>query len=316
MSWKLSKNSSVKNILIITLSNIGDVVLTCPSIDILCQDFPSAKIWIVVGPKAVSLFEGNPRVHKVLVYDKHASLGNQVRWLWRLWKQSFELIVDFRHTMMPFFIHSRYHTPLISPQDKSGHRLQKHSSRLKAIYDFKQLSAQRLTILPQANHEAMLPAGHFVVIAPGAADAAKRWPIAKFAVLSDFIVEQGLKVVFVGDHQDVPLIEELRRSMKYPALSLAGAIHLRELAFVLQNAKFAVTHDSGAMHLASYFNVPLIALWGPTDMKKYGPWSSRHQIIINRNSCPRCRHPKTDVPHQCMDAITVEEVINAVKSIQ
>ena len=70
MFYKLYKNSSVKNILVITLSNIGDAVLTAPVVDILLRDFPSAQLSLVLGAKTASLFEGNPRISRLHVFDK------------------------------------------------------------------------------------------------------------------------------------------------------------------------------------------------------------------------------------------------------
>ena len=69
MCAKLSKKSEPKRILVVSMTNIGDVVLTCPVIDILRRDFPQAKMDVVVGPKAVSLFADNPNFG-VKVFDK------------------------------------------------------------------------------------------------------------------------------------------------------------------------------------------------------------------------------------------------------
>ena len=69
---KLDK-SSVKKILVISLSNIGDVILTFPVIDILKEELPAAQLSVVVGPKAVSLFDDNPYIKEVIIFDKHQS---------------------------------------------------------------------------------------------------------------------------------------------------------------------------------------------------------------------------------------------------
>ena len=112
------------------------------------------------------------------------------------------------------------------------------------------------------------------MIAPGAADSAKRWHPQGFAAVADHL-SATYKVVFVGDAKDVEIIDEIQRRMKTSSLSLAGKINLRQLAFVLKKCSWALTHDSGVMHLASYFNVPVVALWGPTDINKYAPWSAK-----------------------------------------
>ena len=103
MSAKLSKKSELKHILVVSMTNIGDVVLTCPVIDILRRDFPKAKMDVVVGPKAVSLFADNPNF-PVKVFDKQASLKQKLAWFLDLYQAHYDCVVDLRRTMLPFFL--------------------------------------------------------------------------------------------------------------------------------------------------------------------------------------------------------------------
>ena len=155
----------------------------------------------------------------------------------------------------------------------------------------------------------------FVVIAPGAADPAKRWHAQGFAAVADHLSKQT-RVVFVGDANDARLIDEIQALMKMPSLTLAGKINLRQLAFVFKKCTWAITHDSGVMHLASYFDVPLVVLWGPTNIDKYAPWSHRSVVVRRNESCIRCHDPKAQTAHQCMSFIEVEDVLKAVSKIQ
>ena len=79
----------------------------------------------------------------------------------------------------------------------------------------------------------------FVVIAPGAADSAKRWHPQGFAAVADHLSATH-KVVFVGDAKDADIVNEIQKSMKKPSLSLAGKINLRQLAFVLKKCSWAI----------------------------------------------------------------------------
>ena len=129
-------------------------------------------------------------------------------------------------------------------------------------------------------------------MAPGAADSAKRWHPKGFAAVADYLAAQT-KVVFVGDAKDAGIIDEIQGRMKTSAMSLAGKINLRQLAFVLKKCSWALTHDSGVMHLASYLNVPVLVLWGPTDIKKYAPWGKKSVIVRRNEKCLRCQDPKS-----------------------
>ena len=63
--------SQVKRILIITLSNVGDIILTTPVISALSKEFPGSRIDVMVGPQGREIFDHDPRIFKVIIYDKH-----------------------------------------------------------------------------------------------------------------------------------------------------------------------------------------------------------------------------------------------------
>ena len=294
---KLCKSSPVKNILVISLSNIGDVILTCPVIDVLLKDFPQARLNLVIGPKAKTLFLGHPRIESI-IYDKQLAWQDQARWFLALRQQRFDLVVDLRQTALPVFLPSRWRTSLAaSPAD--GHMRHKHFHRLQAIYPDAELSPERLAIVPKSV-AAVAGLSGYVVIAPGAADSAKRWPPGGFARLADTLAAQGRRVVFVGDRQDSAIVSEIQKQMKQASLSLAGQADLRELAFVLQRAKMVLTHDSAVSHLASYLNVPVAVLWGPTDRNKYGPWSGKSEVVYRGKN---------------MGSIQVEDALNGLRRL-
>src|SRR3989338_1967758 len=133
MSGKPLEPSSVKNILVFSHSNIGDVVASCPVLDVLCRDFPSARVNVIVGPKAVTLLEGNGRL-RVTVYDKHMPWPDQCRWFLALRRERFDLIVDLRHTILPFVLNARARTPLQLPSPE--HMSQKLLARFPPVHFF------------------------------------------------------------------------------------------------------------------------------------------------------------------------------------
>ncbi len=325
MSLMRLKKYNPKHILVISMTNIGDVVLTCPVIDVLRRDFPEAQMDVIVGPKAVSLFEGHP-ILKVNRYDKRAPFRQKIKWFLGLSAQRYDMVIDFRHTILPLVLRSRYRTPtLFQHQDPSiVHKRDVHLNRLRQVYDFGSVADERQALVTSREDEEffakelMLWVGSsdFAVIAPGAADSAKRWSNPQgFAQVADNLSAR-YKIVFVGDAADALIIADIQRQMTSKSLSLAGKINLRQLAYVLQKASWALTHDSGVMHVASYFNVPLVVLWGPTDISKYGPWSSKFVVVRRHDQCVRCRDPKDPSPHNCMSFIKVDDVMQAVTALQ
>jgi heptosyltransferase III len=297
MLFALSKNSQVDHILAVSLSNIGDVILTCPVLDILLNDFPKASISVIVGPKASTLFVNHPRL-STIVYDKQAPFFNQLKWFLNLRRSRFDVIIDLRQSGLGLVLPCQWRTP-IAPKPFVGHMKYKHIERLKSVYADATEPFNRQAIVPKPV-EQITHLSKYVVIAAGAADHKKRWNAPGFTAVADALVKNGEQVVFVGDKNDVAFIDQIRGGMKESSLSLAGLIDLRELCFVMQNSKFALTHDSGAMHAACYFNVPVVALWGPTDKTKYGPWSSK-SVIVHKG--------------EQMDLIKPEDVLDAIAQL-
>ena len=319
MFAKLSKKSNLKDILVISLSNIGDVIVTCPVIDILRRDFPDAKISVIVGPKAVSLFQNNSFINAVHVFDKSRKGFEHLAWVKGLRQRSFDLIVDLRNSMIPFMLKARYRMWPEFFVDKNIHLITKHLRRFKSIYQFDKLSDKKYAIVvsdPDKRYvDGLLEKGDkkFVVVAPVAADSAKTWLKDRFAVVcNEFARKYNLGIVFVGTEEEGKVAQDIQKSLARPALNLCGQTNLTQLTEVVRRSTMALVNDSGVMHIASYYNVPTLALFGPTKPYRTGPWSSQSRYIWKNQDCAKCARPSLEELHQCMKNITVEDVLNAV----
>ena len=322
MFFKLSKNSDVKNILVVSLTNIGDIIAICPSMDILLNDFPGAKLSIVVGPKGRSLFDENPNIDRVYIYDKHAAMKEKMDWFFTLRREKFDAVVDFRNSFLPFILNTRTRTPPALFMPKNIHLVDKHLLRLKSIYDFsgKTDSRKAIVILPKDREyvdslltENIKPGEKFVLVAPVAADSAKTWHPQGFASVCDQLIERhGVKVVMVGGAENEDVINKIRQQMKYPIVTLAGRTNLVQVAELVNRSFFSIVHDSGIMHMASYFNRQVLALFGPTDPNLSGPWSANSGYLWKNQGCRRCADANSPERHSCMQNITVEDILRSI----
>jgi ADP-heptose:LPS heptosyltransferase len=100
--------------------------------------------------------------------------------------------------------------------------------------------------------------------------------------------------------------------MEAQPLNLCGRTSLVQLAELFRRCSFAIVNDSAPMHLASYLNVPVLALFGPTDPQKYGPWGENSHMIKKGSDCPACREPGNSHKHACMHAISKEDVLGVM----
>lgn len=157
------------------------------------------------------------------------------------------------------------------------------------------------------------PKGLFVAVSPVAFWETKLWEDDKFAELGDRIRQElGISVVLTGG--EAGPLDRIQARMTTEAVNLGGRTTLRELAALYQHAALVVTTDSGPMHLAAAVGTPVVALFGPTDPDRTGPYGPGHRIIRRGLSCSPCFRKACKAP-RCMTDISVEEVFAAVRDL-
>lgn len=316
------KKEEIKKILVISLTNIGDVVLTFPVIDILIRDFPRAELSVVVGPRAESVVLSNPRFKKVYVYDKKKSVFKQGAWVCELIKQRFDLLIDLRNTALPVLISPKYHTSIFKTRSGGIHMKDKHLKCLKSVYDYGSMQADKNTLFISDEDKSFIMdiryneigEDRYVVVAPSSASDSKRWNNEGFAKVSDHLIKNcNVKIVFVGDNKDREVAREITKFMENDSINLCGRTNLVQLAELLKHCCFALVNDSAPMHIASYMDIPVLALFGPTPIEKYGPWSKNSFSLRNNTDCEKCNDPKLKTEHKCMMGISSEDVIKCLQ---
>lgn len=306
--------SKIRNILIVSLSNIGDIILTFPAIDIVFRDFPDAAVSLVVGPRGQTLVLANPRFKKIWVYDKQQSWMKKINWIRDLRREHFDLVIDFRHTVIPVLVGARYHTPMFRRSWDWPHAKNKHLDLLRGLCDIENPETVIRSIAFNSSlqrsvdqiAEARGLSGRFVLICPGAADHRKRWPAEYFAQVADHLAEQyHLQIAISGSGHDSDIVVACINAMRHEAVTFAGDLNLLQFAALMNKADLVIGNDSGPMHLASYLDRPCVVIFGPTDPQKYGPWGTRGQYVGDASAC----RPDRSVPN-----IAVDEVIARIES--
>jgi len=317
---KISK-AAVRKILVISLSNIGDIILTFPVIDILKHDFPDAKISVVIGPKGEGLLKDNPIFERVYIYHKRQPVGKTLAWMGELRREQFDLVVDLRNTAIPFFIGPRYRTSFFLRRDKLQHMRHQHLNRLKSVYPFGSIPQKRYALFVSKEDEAYIDgiirkegpgvrSTKFVVVSPGAADEKKRWTEEGFAQVCDSLAGEGANILFIGDANDKPGITRIMAVMKHKAADLSGRASLTQVAHLISRCELVITNDSAPLHLASYLDVPVVALFGPTSPERYGPWNARGVFIKKQaDGIEDKEYMKLITPDEVLDIIHREQKI-------
>ncbi|MCX5687883.1 MAG: glycosyltransferase family 9 protein [Candidatus Omnitrophica bacterium] len=317
------KLNNVHKILFITLSNIGDVILTLPVLSALKDNFPDAIIDVVVGPRPEQVFEKYPRINRVFVYDKHARLKDKAVFIKKLKAEKYDMAIDMKTSLLPILIGAKYRTELFVKY-KSGivHKRLIHLERLRPfgiIYrEQKNIyidSQAREKIESALQDNGIRNTNMIIGVCPGSKSHLKQWKIDGFIdVINSLLKNQKHKVVLIGDANESGLSKEIASKVKQPGLlDLTGKTSLNELFALVEKFNLLLTGDSASMHIASDLGVKVIAIFGPTDPEEYGPRGNKDRVIRKNLKCSPCKKAQCQYgTHECMYSINAEDVLKAI----
>ncbi len=335
------------NILIVKLSAIGDVIHTLPSLAALRKLYPDAHITWVVEEAAAGLVQNHPHLNTVLISRRKSWLKDfsngeicrplrEIRsFLRELRTRPYDLVIDFHGLFKSALI-----VLLSSGKRKLGYDSLQELSGLfyneKIPEDMNKHAVDRYLDFPRyrgakiVSPEFTLPSDNdakarvqstlennglenkkFIAINPVAYWETKLWDNEKFARLADAIIAKlNIEVVFTGSEKGS--IEKILTLMKSKGGNLGGETTLTELAYLYKKALLVITTDSGPMHLAAAVGTPVIALFGPTDPKRTGPYGEGHTIISTDLPCSPC-FLKNCSTKKCMQDISPQQVMAAIE---
>ena len=337
------------NILIVKLSAIGDVIHTLPSLAALRRLYPDAHITWVVEEAAADIVLNHPQLDRVLIFRRKSWIAflkkGKFALAWQgfrvflseLRNRPYDIVIDFhglfKSSIVVFLSKGKRKLGYDSLQELSGlflnekipEDMTKHAvdRYLDLVHHLGRVSGQVKSVLPidpaaEAGCRA-LQDGHslekkrYIAVNPVALWETKLWDNQKFADLADAIQERlNIPVVFTGRDQES--LDKITRAMTTKAVNLGGQTSLPELACIYRDALTVISTDSGPMHLAAATGTPVIALFGPTDPARTGPYGTGHAIIRTGIPCSPCLLKKCPAP-KCMEDITSERVFAAVEKM-
>jgi ADP-heptose:LPS heptosyltransferase len=316
--------------LIIGLSNIGDAILMSGVVAAVRAHEPDAHLTLVVGERARAVFVDDPRVQVLVDADRYGSMLGRLKLMAALWRYRPHTVIDLRHTIYPMLLNPlaawRY---LRRPPRGIRHMRDRHRWMLSAqapgiAPSAASVAALSLTTRDEAYVDTLWARWKLdgrravVVVCPGARSHIKRWTAEGFARLSDrLIAERGAEVVLSGEPDEKPIVDEILGVMRERAHAAVGLLTVRQLGALMRRAQLVITNDSASLHLASAVETPTLAVFGPTDERKYGPTAPRSRIVRRRLFCAPCEEAACRYNHECMRFISADEVYEeAVRILQ
>jgi heptosyltransferase-3 len=348
-----------ETILICSIRVIGDVILTTPLVGMLREAYPHAAIDLMIAAGTGSFLRQDPRVRNIIeVSSKNVggkrSLREDIGILGRVFKK-YDLAINMnasdrgnlavvcagRNVRVGFyenkgFVKDGWKKRFLShplPYDTAGHTA--HLCKLVAEalgFDVSRLEVKlywndddvrfvksRLETLPKGNG--------YVVIHPFARWEYKFWPMESFVGLSDEIARNfGLTPVWTAapTPSECELLEQYASQCRYRPICIRGEFTLNQMACLIAGSQLYLGLDTAISHIAATTGVPMIALYGPTAMKRWFPWNNsaaadqfydcsrgtfrNGQIVAIQQECdhPNCVRERCASP--CMPRISRDEV--------
>jgi heptosyltransferase II len=330
----------IRRIFIRSTNWIGDAVMTTPAMGRVRAGFPGAEIAVAANPTVAQLLRHHPDCDRILVYDKkgvHRGLGGLLRFCSEIRKEQFDLAILFQNAIEAAIMTSiagiprraGYNTDcrgLLLTHSVSGwrrarrlHHTDYYLTMLAGLGLQGGHGCQRLHCTEEelAWARAQLSDEIWVAINPGATyGSAKRWYPERFAAVADDLAEEfSVRILLVGGPDEGSIAGEVAANMRSEPLNLAGKTSVRQLMALLSQCRLLVTNDSGPMHVAAAFGVPIVAIFGSTDHTTTSPLASLCRIVRKPTACAPCLKTTCPTDHRCMTAVSVGDVLEAARNL-
>ncbi len=250
-------------------------------------------------------------------FDTAVLLANSFSSAWWCWEAKIPRRIGYPGHFRRFLLTDRVSWP-----KEKMHQVDLYKRLLEPLGVQKSKTAPRLFVSDREvseSKELLVQQGYtkgqtLIGINPGAAyGSAKCWPPERFRALALELLREGF-VVFFGDASTFSLVKEICKGLPERVMNLAGVTSLRELACIIKDCDLLITNDSGPMHIAAAFGVPLIALFGSTDHEATGPYGKPEAVVNKRVSCSPCFKRVCPIDFRCMKEISVEEVVEMARN--
>ncbi len=323
-----------------TANWIGDAVMTLPALMAVRETYPEAHIAVVANPLVAQLLENHPGCDEIIVYNKrgeHSGIFGMLRFAFALRRRKFDCAILFQYAIeagvMTFLAGiprrlgfttdgRRFLLTHPVPFGETEKTIHQTDAFLRIVNHYDIIAADKAQTLALLEEERIwakeqLPEGPVVVINPGAAyGSAKRWYPERFAAVADFLAsEYGMTPVLIGGPGEVEVGNDIAAIMQSPVLNFVGKTSVRQMMALIDSASLMVTNDSGPMHVAAAFKVPIVAVFGPTSHTTTSPFTEYFRIVRHDVGCSPCMLRECPTDHRCMDSVTVDDVIEAAKSL-
>jgi heptosyltransferase-3 len=350
-----------KRILLVCTQRIGDVLLATPLARSLKSAWPDARLDFLVLPGTQGVLEGNPDVNEVLAFPQRASWPEKIAQLAKIWRRYDLAVAAIPSDRARIFAWAASARTVGFTTAEEASWLKRHLLDIAVPFDnlhthtvtmgLRLAEALGIPEISQVQPPRVGPDGwlerlkqleldgitRYAVIHPNPKFRYKMWDSDKWVALISWLRQQDIEVLLTGsgDPSEATYVRDIAAKVPEGCRCLAGRLSLAETAELLKGACLFVGPDTAVTHLAAATGIPTIALFGPSNPVKWGPWpkdwpphespwpfvGSKQQgnvwLIQGPGNCVPCllegcdRHLES--VSQCLLDIGVERVIEAAR---
>lgn len=341
-----------KNILIIRLSSIGDVIHCTPVARSLKMRWPDCKITWLVGQVAAELIQENPTIDKIIIWSREKFEGYLREWkLWHAWKMwrelqrilaepYFDAVLDiqglFLTGMISRLVNTRRRIGMTGTKEINWlfmtergkplgrHITQKYLGVLTCLgihnVDFRMCLAvaerDRKFATEFLQTQGVGLQEKIGILILGTTWQSKNWPLPFFEKVI-ILLAGTFKIILCGSQQEVLAGQELEEKLSIPIINTIGLTGLLEMAAIMERASVVIAGDTGPLHMAAALGIPTVGLFGPTDPIIYAPQGSGNESVTSQLPCSYCHKKRCRKAEDalCMRSITPEAVVGKVGQV-
>ncbi|MBN1823571.1 MAG: glycosyltransferase family 9 protein [Endomicrobiales bacterium] len=323
-------------ILIIKPSSFGDIVQSNPVLAALKQEFPGAAVHWLVFSAWQDLLDLFPGLDGRMVWDRNGGLKEYLRVIRRVRSEKYDLVIDLqglaRTALVAFFSGAKRKIGVPGMKELSWLIVRevfpesgKINAAARALETVRYLAGKKrepvfnLAVSGQAEEAAgrlLSESGidgrsRIIALVPSARGRAKEWPLSYYEETARMLMKEftDARIIALGSAGDAAKLSG------FGALNFAGRTDIGLLAGILKRCAVVVGNDTGPVHLASALGVPVVAVFGGSDVSETAPVAEDAVVITKNYPCSPCRGKPKCSDYGCLADIKPAEVFGAVKGI-
>ncbi|MDD5677613.1 MAG: glycosyltransferase family 9 protein [Kiritimatiellae bacterium] len=298
--WIAGANGA--RVLVVKLSSLGDLFHALPAVHCLKAGLQARIDWVVHPQyrELVSCFTDVDRVIPLARDFMSGALAGDVR---AVRAESYDLIVDLQGILK---------SALVARLARGSHRIGPSFHREGSRLFYQAIAGSRnkdrhaveeildvvrhlgLPVLPpvfpvEFPMQLVGEPEPRVALIPFSRWPSKNWPVSSFIQTGRDLQEHANASIFlIGGAAEAAACAEMAKEFKGRVINLAGKLSLPQLGGILQAMNLVIANDSGPMHMAASLGTPVLAVFGPTDKKRTGPYGDFHRVTMGKLLCQPC----------------------------